>query len=101
MLPGRACDKAHLGPNLQFPFKKYLQIGRSVSREWLKGQFSPAVQVPFRKNLQGTCCKFFTVLTPFSGVFLGNVDFADFFWSSKRGSLRLGIADDAADIETS
>lgn len=40
------CNKAHLEPNLQFPFRKYLQTDDSGSKLCEKIQLEPAVQVP-------------------------------------------------------
>jgi hypothetical protein len=55
--PRNEWDKEHFAPNLQLPFKKYLQTMFSDGGSLLceKRQFFPAVHAPLLKNLQGMC----------------------------------------------
>ena len=54
--PGRMCARAHLCPNLQFPFTYQVQTSfcPGSTLVWEKGQADPAVHDPTLKNLQGT-----------------------------------------------
>jgi hypothetical protein len=55
--PGRIWARAHLWPNLQFPFTNQVQTSfwPGSTEVWEKGQADPAVHDPTLKNLQGTC----------------------------------------------
>lgn len=65
--PGRVCNKAHLCPKRQLPFRNHWHWALLVGSPGVmcaKGQASPAEQPCERKNLQGTLDRysFFLVL---------------------------------------